>query len=83
MEDFELFEADEEKALRGNPMYSMSKAIPPLRDKFIANFNPYGLHKACNKSLRLRTRIVRYLPAPVVTVLRRIKKDSLILFVND
>lgn len=57
MDEIELFEVDEKKAMLANPRYSTPAPIPEKHPKFVRDFEKYGLHKACLRSLNLKQKI--------------------------
>lgn len=58
MDGCAIYEADNKKALSANPRYLAPAPIPVKHEKFIRDFEQYGLHKAVLNSLNLKQTIL-------------------------
>ncbi len=69
--DFELMDADVEKAMRGNPRYSTVLDKNPAADRFLKLFKEKGLEYASTHCFSYKTRIRQLIPNSIKV---RIKK---------
>lgn len=62
LSDFALFEADKEKALKGNPMYSRPASKPDKLDWFKTSFEQEGLIKTARKHIGIKGFVKNLIP---------------------
>ncbi len=74
LDDFNLFEADKEKALKGNPFFSCSAPHVDKIEWYRENFEKEGLIKTERKHAGLKGFIKRNIPLSLHTLVRKVLK---------
>lgn len=74
LQNFSLYEADWNKMEAGNPRYTTPKPRLQKDDQFRADYQKYGLQKACKKACGLKKRLLGSIPESAINLLRKIKQ---------